>query len=161
MRHLRPGQTLQATALVHEAWSRLCESGEDRAWESRQHFLSVATMAIRNLVVDQVRARHRLKRGGGKRREALRDDLPFALPEVSDDVKLAVSDALEELRADDPRAADIVAFRFFLGMSEPECAATLEVSERTVRRDWTYARAWLAQRLGGLFSAWDPQPEDG
>ncbi|MFK7739822.1 MAG: ECF-type sigma factor [Planctomycetota bacterium] len=154
IRHLPPGQTLQATALVHEAWARLSNKEGERRWESKQHFLSVATLAIRSIVADRVRAKQRLKRGGGNRPVTLTDDIPLELPEVTDEIKLAIGEALDELRRIDKRVADTVAFRFFLGMTEPECAEALNVSERTVRRDWTYARAWLTDRLGDLGQPW-------
>lgn len=148
MKHLPPGHTIQPTALVHEAYASLAKR-TSLTWESEQHFLAVATRVIQSAIVDRVRARQRLKRGGGLSREEFDSEIPIALPRVPDATVLDVDRLLDELRALDGRAADVVAFRFFLGMTELQCAAVLGVTERTIRRDWTFAKTWLAARIGG------------
>lgn len=141
-----PGQTLQATALVHEVFARLVE--RDRVpTASRAHFFAAAASAMRDVLVEAARKRNALKRGGGRGRVDL-DDATLAIAPPSDDLP-AISDALDELEQDDVRAANIVKLKFFVGMTEPEIAEALSISERSVRRDWSYARAWLYQRLGG------------
>lgn len=146
MKHLPPGHTIQPTALVHEAYANLVRRNSP-CWESEQHFLAIATRAIQSAIVDRIRTRQRLKRGGGSRREGLDTDIPLAMPRAADATVLGVDRLVGELREVDFRAADVVAFRFFLGMTELQCAAVLGVTERTIRRDWTFAKAWLASKL--------------
>lgn len=155
MRGLPPGQTLQPTALVHEAYANLLSRGGG-PWRDEQHFLAVATLAIRAAIVDRIRARKRLKRGGGQAPVPFNDEVAIAMPSAPDDVVLGVDRLIDELRARDARAADVVAYRFFMGMTEAQCAAVLGVTERTVRRDWTFARSWLMKRLAEEGSAWSP-----
>ena len=142
MRKLGPGQTIQPTKLVHEAFLKLDKA--QMVWESEQHFLAVATLAIRQIVVDRVRAKRAPKRGGGNAPVALDWDLPIPSPPATDEIILSVDAAIEALREVDSRAADIVVFRFFLGMTVEQCASVLKVTDRTVRRDWLFARTWLA-----------------
>ncbi len=153
MRRLPPGQTLQPTALVNEAYTALA-TRQSGPWRSQEHFLAVATLAIRHCVVDKVRERTRAKRGDGARPVPLMDDVPIAMPQAEDAVILGVDRLLEQLRAEDPRAADVVVFRFFVGMSERQIAEVLGVTDRTVRRDWTYARAWLSDKLAAEGTSW-------
>ena len=139
-----PGHTLQPTALVHEAYFRLF--GETPVqWSSRGHFFTAAAEAMRRIRVDDARRRGRLKRGGGQQLGAITDD-----PSVCDQDPvevLAVGEAIEELEQTAPRQAEVVKLRYFTGLTVDECAAVLEVSPRTVDKDWAFARAWLHRRL--------------
>jgi RNA polymerase sigma factor (TIGR02999 family) len=140
-----PGQTLQATALVHEAWLKL--SGQDGSrWQDRQHFFRAAAEAMRQILIDRARRRLRLRHGQGQQRVPL-DDIQIAAPE-KDEVLVQLDEALTELRAASPERAEIVNLRFFAGLSESEIAGLLDISERSVRRQWSYARAWLFARIG-------------
>jgi RNA polymerase sigma factor (TIGR02999 family) len=145
------GATLQTTALVHEAWLRLEREGR-RAWDSRAQFFVAAASAMRRVLVDRARARGRLKRGGLHGRvplDELRLDPDAPAPE--DDAALLELDvALEELAALDPRLAHLVELRAFAGLTEAEAGEVLELSERTVRRDWRAARLWLYRRVRAL-----------
>ena len=135
-----PSQTLQATALVHEAWLRL--GGEDQpAWQNRAHFLTAAAEAMRRILVESARRKLRLKRGGGAERVELHESAIEAPAE--DERILQVNDALEVLSAEDPEKARIVKLRFFVGLSNEEIAALLGVNERTVRRHWEVAKVRL------------------
>jgi RNA polymerase sigma factor (TIGR02999 family) len=139
-----PGQTLQATALVHEAWLRL--SGDPRQrWNSRGHFFAAAAEAMRRILVDNARRKRALRRGGGREPVDL-SRLELA-PEPSDDHLLEVSEALDELARLDPRQAEVVKLRFFVGMKLEEIASLHAVSVKTVQRQWTHARAWLFERI--------------
>jgi len=142
-----PGQTLQATALVHEAYLRLVGPGPDRGWKDRAHFFAAAAEAMRRILVDHARHKKSLKQGGGRARAELREDA-VAGPEATDEV-LAVDEALAGLAATDPRAADLVKLRYFAGLSVDEAAAALNMSSRSVDRLWAYARAWLQRAVGG------------
>ena len=135
------GQTLQATALVHEAWLRLVKEGE-RNWENRAVFFAAAAEAMRRILIENARRKSRLKRGGGDLvRVALTDvDLAESTP---DDRILMIDEALERLQSEDPQAAKLVVMKFFGGMTNQEAAANLGVTERTVERQWAYAKAWL------------------
>ena len=148
MRFLPPAQTLQPTALVHEAYANLVTRGTPE-WESEEHFLASATLAIRTAIVDRVRTRNRVKRGRGRHRVRFDEDIPLAMPTVPDETILGVDQLLSELRSVDERAADVVTYRFFMGMTEEQVAGLLGVSDRTVRRDWTFAKSWLMSRLNG------------
>jgi RNA polymerase sigma factor (TIGR02999 family) len=140
----RPGQTLQPTALVHEAWLRLGQS-ERQEWRGREHFFSAAAEAMRRILVDNARRKLRLRHGGGLERV---DADGFDLPIAQDDEKcLRVSDALDELAAADPRKAEVVKLRVFAGLQVQEIAALMNASEKTVQRDWTFAKAWLSKEL--------------
>lgn len=159
MRRLPPGQTIQPTALVHEAYLAMV-TRKCTPWQDERHFLAVATRALRTAIVDRIRARRRLKRGGGRAPLSLGDGVEIAMPRASDKVVLGVDAALDRLREVDARAADVVAMRFFLGMTEAAVAQAIGVTERTVRRDWTFARAWLMRELadtGGVWSEPDEQ----
>jgi RNA polymerase sigma factor (TIGR02999 family) len=142
-----PGQSLQATALVHEAYLRLVDSEKSLNWNSRGHFFAAAAEAMRRILVDRARRKHSRKHGGGLARHDL-DDLDIALPEIPEDV-LALDEALTRLAAMDPKAAELVHLRFFAGLPLPEVAELLDIAPRTVDRLWAYARAWLHQELHG------------
>lgn len=137
------GHTLQTTALVHEAYLRLAKE-QDRTWQNRAHFFAVAAQIMRNLLVDHARTGNRAKRGGGQA------DIPLdEAPELSvdPDTLLILDSALHRLSNMDARAARIFELRFFVGLSNGEIAAVLDVSEPTVKRDWSAAKAWLQAEL--------------
>ncbi len=139
-----PGQTLQATALVHEAWLRLVGSGEQE-WNSRGHFFAAAAEAMRRILVENARRKHRLKHGGDLHRTSLTGlDVAQNTP---DDQLLAVDEALERFAALDPIGAQLVKLRFFVGLPNAEAARLLRIPERTAKRTWAYARAWLHEEL--------------
>lgn len=137
-------QTLQATALVHEAWMRLVGE-EDPGWRGRGHFFGAAARAMRQVLVDRARARGRDKRGGGMQRVSL--DASAVVGPVSDVDVLALDEALERLQAHDARKAEVVMLRHFAGLELEAVAAALGVSLATVKTDWAYARAWLHREL--------------
>ncbi len=138
-----PNQTLQATALVHEAWMRLGEP--NKGWENRAHFFSAAAEAMRRILIDRARARHRLKRGGDWDQTDLAN--VTMATEDPDEVILAVHEAVEKLNAEDEIKAEIVKMRYFIGLSHEEIAEALGMGESTVRRHWTFARCWLYAEL--------------
>jgi RNA polymerase sigma factor (TIGR02999 family) len=141
----RPGQTLQATALVHEAYLRLVDVEKAQHWDSRGHFFAAAAEAMRRILINRARDKGRMKRGGGWSRVDL-DQLAVA-DGASDEQLLAVDDALEQLAAGDRTAAELVKLRFFAGMTLDEAAKALGMARRTADRVWAYARAWLFDRL--------------
>jgi RNA polymerase sigma factor (TIGR02999 family) len=136
----KPGQTLQPTALVHEAYLRLVEVERAQRWNSRGHFFAAAAEAMRRILVERARRKHRQRHGGGRRRVRL-GDLPAV--ERSPEDLLALDDALTKLAAEDPAAADLVKLRFYAGFSVEEAADALAVSRAQGYRLWDYARAWL------------------
>ena len=140
----RIGHTLQPTALVHEAYLRLV-GDENVEWQNRAHFFGAAARAMRRILIDRARYHAREKRGGGREREPL-DAVDVELESRSVDL-VALDEALVELEKRDPRMAEIVQLRFFGGLGVEEAAASLGVSERTIKREWSVARAWLYQRL--------------
>jgi RNA polymerase sigma factor (TIGR02999 family) len=144
MAHLPPGQTLQPTALVHEAYLRLLGKA-DLHIESRRHFFFAAARAMRDILVEQARAKAGPKRGGSRRREALDEGVAICGP--PDDEVLALHEALDELEKQDPLKAQLVNLRFFAGMSMEEAAQVLGQSERTLHRHWRFVKAWLKSRL--------------
>jgi len=138
------GQTLQATALVHEAWLRMVGDG-DRTWQNRAHFFGAAAEAMRRILVENARRKSRLKRGGDQVRLDIANlDLAATTP---DDKILLMDEALELLQAEDADKARIVVLKFFGGLTNQEVAESLRVTERTVERQWAYAKAWLFQRI--------------
>jgi RNA polymerase sigma factor (TIGR02999 family) len=141
----KPGHTLQPTALVHEAYMRLVGAGPESPWNSRGHFFAAAAEAMRRILVDQARRKHRLRHGGDRRRIDLDSQL-HAAAEPDHDL-LALDEALQRLAAEEPEAAKVVALRYFAGLTIEEAAAALGISVRTVNRHWAYARAWLYQQL--------------
>ncbi len=147
----RPGQTLQATALVHEAWLRLVggQSPDEQNlhWNGRAHFFGAAAEAMRRILIDRARAKQALKHGAEQHRVPL-DELQLANPEPAWDL-LAVNEALERLEQLDPLAGAIVKLRYFVGMTIPEVANALSASASTIDRQWAWARAWLHAELQG------------
>jgi len=139
-----PHQTLQATALVHEAWLRLAQESRPD-WKNRQQFFAVAAEVMRRILVDRARRRRAKKHGGDQERIDIAGlELPFA---PGDDLVLQMHDALERLAAEDPDKAQVVKLRFFAGLANAETAALLGVSEKTVQRHWAFAKAWLARAI--------------
>jgi RNA polymerase sigma factor (TIGR02999 family) len=144
--HEKPGQTLEATALVHEAYLRLvAPAGADQPWNSRGHFFAAAAEAMRRLLVERARRKKRVRHGGDRRRFDI--DSQLLLCDEADGILLAVDEALEALAAEDPAAAQVVKLRYFAGLTIEEAAAAMNISVRTVNRHWTYARAWLYEQL--------------
>ena len=144
MVHEAPGHTLQATALVHEAWLRLVEP-QAQGWQSRAHFFGAAAEAMRRVLVDYARRKKSRKRGGGVVHEELHESaLVLSAPP---DELLAVHEALDKLVQQDPAAAELVKLRYFAGMTMEETAATLGMTVRSTERLWTYARAWLHREM--------------
>ena len=143
----KTGQTLQATALVHEAYLRLVDVEQDRRWEGRGHFFAAAAEAMRRLLVDRARRRCSRKRGGDRDRVEF-DEANLADAECPDEV-LAVDEALAGLAAADAQAAELVKLRYFAGLSIPEAAEVLGTSPRSADRLWAYARAWLRRAIAG------------
>lgn len=142
------GQTLEATALVHEAYVRLVGRADSPRWADRSHFFAAAAEAMRHILVDRARRRGALKRGGGGARIDLPEDV-LTTPDNRTDVELlAVDEALGRLVEVDPQAAELVKLRYFAGMSIPEAAAALGIAPRTADRIWAYARAWLRVAIG-------------
>jgi RNA polymerase sigma factor (TIGR02999 family) len=144
MARLPPGQTLQPTALVHEAYLRLLGK-RDLHLESRRHFFFAAARAMRDILVEQARSKAGPRRGGGRRRVELAEDAVAVEPPVAD--VLALHEALADLEKDDPLLAQIVNLRYFAGMSVPEAAEVLGISQRTLHRHWRFIKAWLSSRL--------------
>jgi RNA polymerase sigma factor (TIGR02999 family) len=149
MRHERADHTLQTTALVHEAYLRML-GGQNPPWNDRAHFFRAAAEAMRRILIEHARKHRRIKRGGDRARVSL-SGLNLGVTEDSDTI-LALDDALRRLDKQDPRVADVVRLRFFAGLSVGETAKALEVSERTVKREWSFARAWLFDAVGGTES---------
>lgn len=138
-----PGQTLDATALVHEAYLRLATP--EAAWTDRNHLIAAAAEVIRHSLIDRARAKGREKRGGGRSRIDLRREIP--VHDLPPDDLLDLTDALDALAAEDPAKAELVKLRFFGGLSVEEAASVLGISRATADRRWAYARAWLHDRL--------------
>ena len=143
--HEKPGQTLQATALVHEAFLRLVGDGQSDNWNSRGHFFGAAAEAMRRILINRARDKHRQKRGGGRHRVDL-DNVRVALDTQPDDL-MALDEALQLLEANDPVSAQLVNLRFFAGLSLGDAARSLSIPRRTADRHWAYARAWLYKRI--------------
>jgi RNA polymerase sigma factor (TIGR02999 family) len=143
----RPGQTLQATALVHEAYLRLVDTEAAQHWNSRGHFFAAAAEAMRRILVEGARKRGRLKRGGDRQRLDL-DALQLSVQEVADEL-LALDEALAELGQKHPDRAELVKLRYFAGLTVAQAAEALGISTSTADRHWTYARAWLYRRIVG------------
>jgi RNA polymerase sigma factor (TIGR02999 family) len=149
----KPGQSLNATALVHEAYLRLVRSGEapgaaEPSWHSRGHFFAAAAEAMRRILIEKARRKQRLRHGGGRRRlDLARLDLG---EEEGSDEFVALDEALERLDGEEPVAAQVVKLRYFAGLSIEQTAAALGISVRTTNRHWAYARAWLFRQLRGV-----------
>jgi len=140
----QPGQTLQPTALVHEAWLRLAGDGNVQ-FEGRRHFFAAAAEAMRRILIDRARQKRSLKRGAGAERVSL-DDLQLAIA-ADDETVLRVDEALTKLTKEDPDSAQFIKLRFFAGMTNAEAAQALGISERTARRHWSFARVWLFREI--------------
>jgi RNA polymerase sigma factor (TIGR02999 family) len=140
-----PGHTLQATALVHEAYVRLVDVPEAQPWNSRGHFFAAAAEAMRRILVEQARRKRSLKHGGNRRRQPLDPDC-IGAPEVADDL-LALDEALTRLAAIEPKVAELVKLRYFAGLTISQAATYLQISPRTVDAWWSYARAWFQAAL--------------
>jgi RNA polymerase sigma factor (TIGR02999 family) len=146
----KPGQTLQATALVHEAYVRLVSADEAKHWDSRGHFFVAAAEAMRRILIDQARRKHSKKRGGSLHRMSLDAAVLVAEPEEqSTQELLALDEALQQLAAEDPVKARLVELRYFAGLSLPQAAQALDISTATAKRYWVYARSWLYGKLQG------------
>jgi RNA polymerase sigma factor (TIGR02999 family) len=142
-----PDHTLQATALVHEAWLRLVNTEQPRRWESRRHFFAAAAEAMRRILIESARRKRRLKRGGNRERIDLHE--PAALAPEMPEVLLDLDAALSRFAALEPDKAEVVRLRYFAGLTLTEIADVLGCSEVTIKRHWRYARAWLHKELNG------------
>jgi RNA polymerase sigma factor (TIGR02999 family) len=146
----KPGQTLQATALVHEAYVRLVDASEGKSWDSRAHFFGAAAEAMRRILIDQARRKHSQKRGGRLHRINLDAAALVAESEERDpQALLALDEALQQLESEDPLKARLVKLRYFAGLSLPQVALALGISPATAKRYWIYARSWLFGKLQG------------
>ena len=142
-----PGQTLQATALVHEAYLRLVDTDQAQEWNSRGHFFAAAAEAMRRILIERARHRQSLKAGGDRQRQELAEIEPsVAGPDID---LLALNEALEKLESQDKRKAELVKLRFFAGLTIEEAAKTLGISTSTADNDWAYARCWLRLEIEG------------
>jgi RNA polymerase sigma factor (TIGR02999 family) len=146
----RPGQTLQATALVHEAYLRLVGNDPERPWDNRRHFFAAAAEAMRRILVEKARRRKRRRHGGELRRQPLEGNEPAIASPVDALDLLALNEALERLEATSARKAQLVKLRYFAGLTLPEAAEVLGVSQSTAEADWTYAKAWLKREMEKL-----------
>jgi RNA polymerase sigma factor (TIGR02999 family) len=142
-----PNQTLQPTALVHEAYLKLLGDGS-HSWHDRRHFFAAAVEAMRHILVDRARRRASLRHGGGRQRIDL--EHVILATETTDENVLRINEALEKLATHEPPAAELVKLRFFAGLTFPQAAEVLGLSERTAKRLWAYARAWLFQEIQNL-----------
>jgi RNA polymerase sigma factor (TIGR02999 family) len=145
--HESPGQTLDATALVHEAYLRLVDVDQAQHWNSRRHFFAAAAEAMRRILVENARRKSSLKRGGSRAREALDPD-NLVVPQVPDEL-LALDEALSQLATTDPQAAELVHLRYFAGLTIKQAAEVLGISPRTADFLWAFARAWLLRKIEG------------
>ena len=146
--HQKPGQTLQATALVHEAYLRLVGQTPRQEWDNRRHFFAAAAEAMRRILIEQARRKSSLKRGGDRQRVELESVEPTVLPLECDDL-LGLDEALQKLEQKDPRKAELVKLRFFAGLTSDQAAEALGVSTSTAENDWVYARSWLRLEILG------------
>jgi RNA polymerase sigma factor (TIGR02999 family) len=146
----RPGQTLEATALVHEAYLRLVGVKTPQSWDSRGHFFAAAAEAMRRILIDHARRKRSQKRGGGLRRVELDGSAPVAAPEAppAEDL-LALDEALKQFESEEPLKARLVKLRYFAGLSLADAAAALGISPATAKRHWIYARSWLYGKIQG------------
>jgi len=142
----QPGQTLQATALVHEAYIRLVEAN-DHSWNSRGHFFRAAAEAMRRILVDNARRKGRIKHGGGFQRIELSETEPSNLAQNTDSELIALDGALDKFAQKDKLKADLVKLRYFAGLTIPQAAQILDISHATAERHWTYARCWLHSEI--------------
>jgi RNA polymerase sigma factor (TIGR02999 family) len=147
LQHEKPGQTLQATALVHEAFIRLVDQQQPQVWNSRGHFFAAAAEAMRRILVESARQKLRIKRGGDLQRIDL--DLSDVVTNSPPEELLAIDDALDALAKDDPQAAELVKLRYYAGFSIAEAAEMIGLSRSTAYEHWSYARAWLRWEIEG------------
>ncbi len=147
MHREQPGQTLQATALAHEAWLRLVDSDGRTHFQNRGHFFSAAAEAMRRILIDRARRKRAARHGGGQQALDV-DEIEIAAPTEKDDELLAVHDALEKLALEDREKAELVKLRYFAGLTIEDAADVLGISVATANRWWIYARAWLHQEIG-------------
>jgi RNA polymerase sigma factor (TIGR02999 family) len=145
--HEKPGQTLQATALVHEAYLRLVGDPNTQTWENRRHFFAAAAEAMRRILVEKARRKRRLRHGGGLQKQPLEENEPAVVSPVDAVDLLALDEALDRLEATSPRRARLVKLRYFAGLTLPDVAAMLGISQSTAEADWTYAKAWLKREV--------------
>jgi RNA polymerase sigma factor (TIGR02999 family) len=150
----KPGQTLQATALVHEVYLRLVDGHPPQAWNSRGHFFAAAAEAMRRILIENARSKKRMKRGGSRPKVEL-DEACLVSDAPSDDV-LALNEALERLAIESPPRADLVKLRYFAGLTIEEAAAAMNISAATAKRYWTYSRAWLYHALAETDASGEP-----
>jgi RNA polymerase sigma factor (TIGR02999 family) len=141
----QPGQTLQATALVHDAYVRLVGVNPEQYWDNRGHFFAAAAEAMRRILIDNARRKKRDRHGGGQQRIELSDDFPA--PDATVEQLLAVDEALTKLASEDPAAADLVKLHYFAGLSIEDAAQALDLSRAGAYRHWTFARAWLLHEI--------------
>jgi len=146
MANERKDHTLQGTALVHEAYLRLVNPKQPQQFDHRGHFFAAAAESMRRILVENARRKNRLKRGGDLQRREL-DDVPLVIEQVHEDLE-ALDEALNQLKVEDPQAAELVNLRYFAGLSNADAAEMLRISPRTADRVWSYARAWLHQQIG-------------
>lgn len=144
----KPGQTLQATALVHEAYVRLVDQSEPQQWENSRHFFAAATESMRRILIERARQKASLKRGGDFEKVDLADIEPAVLPLACDDI-LGLDEALQKLELQHPRKAELVKLRFYAGLTTAQAAQMLGISTSTAENDWTYARSWLRLEMSG------------
>jgi RNA polymerase sigma factor (TIGR02999 family) len=154
--HEKPGQTLQPTALVHEAYLRLVDTEQAQHWSGRGHFFAAAAEAMRRILIEQARRKGRARHGGGRQRLDLDEALSIA--QGPSDELLALDEAVGRLEEADPAAASLVKLRYFAGLTMPEAASALGLSLRSAERDWAYARAWLHRELNPDVPADPEQP---
>jgi RNA polymerase sigma factor (TIGR02999 family) len=147
--HEKPGQTLQATALVHEAYLRLVDTESQQDWDSRGHFFAAAAEAMRRILIDHARRKRALKHGGQHHRAELDNLTPLTLPTDNLDELLALDEALTKLAAVDAQKADLVKMLYFAGLNLEEAAAAQGISRTTAYRHWLFARAWLKDAIDG------------
>ena len=143
----KPGQTLQATALVHEAYLRLVGASQEQQWGGRGHFFAAAAEAMRRILVDKARRKKRLRHGGGLQQQPLEEDEPAIAAPVDGVDLLALNEALDRLEATSSRRAQLVKLRYFAGFTLPEVAEMLGISQSTAEADWTFAKAWLKREM--------------
>jgi RNA polymerase sigma factor (TIGR02999 family) len=143
----KPGQTLQATALVHEAYLRLVDVDKAQQWECRGHFFAAAAEAMRRILVENARRKNRLRHGGELHRQPLSDNEPAIGSPVDEIDLLCLHEALDQLEARSPRKAQVVKLRYFTGMTLPEVAQMLGIAQSTAEAEWTYAKAWLKRHM--------------
>jgi RNA polymerase sigma factor (TIGR02999 family) len=143
----KAGQTLQPTALVHEAYLRLVDQDQAQSWDSRGHFFAAAAEAMRRILVEKARRKQRRRHGGGLRQQPLEENEPAIASPVDAIDLLALNEALDRLETASPRRARLVKLRYFAGLTLPEVAALLGIAQSTAEADWTYAKAWLKREM--------------